>query len=322
MTEASRLAPRAGDAPAALTVGTMNFGKRTPEAEAKNIVALAIERGLRFFDTANVYEKGESERILGRALGARRGECFIATKVGFGRVGGQLEGLAPETVVRACDESLARLGTDFIDVYYLHVPDGNTPIEATLEGVAALLEAKKIRHFGVSNYASWQILEIFALTDRMGMPRPVIAQQLYNLLIRQLDVEYFKFTRKHPIHTTVYNALAGGLLARDHEVGVIPRGSRFDKNALYQRRYWTEAMFAFVRDLRALAAEEGRPLAELAYAWLAHRPGVDSVLVGPATTAQLETAVDAIGRPPSSDAVAKIDALHRAFSGTDATYAR
>ena len=112
------------------------------------------------------------------------------------------------------------------------------------------------------------------------------------------------------------------MLAREHAKEVIPRGSRFDKNALYQRRYWTDTMFQFVAGLREVAAGEGRPLAELAYAWLAHRPGVDSVLVGPGNVGQLDTAIDAVGRAPSAEANAKFDELQRAFAGTDATYAR
>jgi aryl-alcohol dehydrogenase-like predicted oxidoreductase len=307
---------------APLAIGTMNFGKRTPEAEAKKIVARAIERGFTFFDTANVYDNGESERILGRALKGRRASSFIASKVGFGRVDGKQEGLSPASVARACEGSLSRLGTDYLDVYYLHVPDAETPIASTLEAIKALLDAGKVRHFGISNYASWQILEIFTLCDAAGMPRPVLSQQLYNPLIRQLDIEYFKFTRKYPIHTTVYNALAGGMLARDHDKNEIPRGSRFDKNALYQRRYWSDTMFQFVAGLRAVAAEEGCPLAELTYAWLAHRPGIDSVLVGPATVQQLDMAIDAAARVPSSQASQKFDELYRAFAGTDATYAR
>ena len=300
----------------------MNFGKRTSAEEAERIVLRAIERGCTLFDTANVYESGESERILGKALGHRRHSCLIASKVGLNRHEGHAEGLARETVLKACDESLDRLGTDYIDVYYLHAPDAKTPIEQTLEAIQELLEANKIRHFAISNFASWQILEIKQVCDHLGIAHPMMSQQIYNLLIRQLDIEYFKFTRRYPIHTTVYNALAGGLLARDHKKDEIPAGSRFDKNTMYQRRYWSETMFAYVNDLRKIAESEGLTLAQLAYAWLGRRPGVDSILLGPATVAQLDFAVDAVERKLSPEAYEKIDALHQAFTGTDATYAR
>ncbi len=293
----------------------MNFGKRTPEPEARNVVARALERGLTFFDTANAYNDGESERILGRALGARRADCLVATKVGFGRTGGKAEGLSPLRVTSAIDESLARLGMDWVDVYYLHVPDYSTPIEATLEAVARVLESKKARAWGVSNFASWQILEMASLADRAGMPRPVISQQMYNLLIRQLEIEYFKFAAKHPIHTTVYNPLAGGLLSGKP-------GARFEKNALYQRRYLSKAFFEATAELGRLAERAGMTLVDLAYAWLARRPGVDSILIGPGSVAHLDAAVDAARRVLDDETRAAIDRVHLELAGTEATYAR
>ena len=321
--KASASASAGAAAPAALAVGTMNFGKRTPEAESVRIIERAVERGLVFFDTANAYNDGASERILGRALKARREQVFIATKVGFGRVAGKLEGLSQKTVLRAAGESLSRLQTDYIDLYYLHVPDYVTPIEETLDAVEELLKAGKIRHFAVSNYASWQVLQIMMSCDRRGIPRPAVSQVLYNLLIRQLDVEYFKFTREFTIHTSVYNALAGGLLSgRLDRSAPAPKGSRFDGNRFYRERYWSDRFFDLVDEHRAVASEEGLSLVELSYAWLAGREGVDSILVGPATVEQLDAAIDASAKSVSPEARARIDAIHRAFIGTDTSYAR
>jgi aryl-alcohol dehydrogenase-like predicted oxidoreductase len=315
-----------------LVLGTMNFGRRTPPAEAERIVARAVERGITMFDSANAYSDGDSERILGHALKAQRDAVQIATKVGFARIEDTTqgtsratfrpEGLTKGRVVRAIDESLARLGTDYIDVYYLHVPDHHTPIAETLDAIHALLDAKKIRSWGVSNYASWQILEMNAIADARNMPRPVIAQQLYNLLIRQLDIEYFKFTRQHPIHTTVYNALAGGLLSGKHAPGTELRGSRFENNALYRGRYLSDVMFTHVAALRELASEAGLTLIELAYAWLAQRDGVDSILVGPATVTHLDAAISACEKKVSTETCKRIDELYVAAQGTNATYAR
>jgi aryl-alcohol dehydrogenase-like predicted oxidoreductase len=317
-----RLSLRSPDAPARLVVGAMNFGKRTPEAEARDIVARALDRGITWFDTANAYVGGESERILGRALGKRRGECFVATKVGFGRNAGKPEGLSPARVLASIDESLGRLGMDYVDVYYLHVPDYATPLEATLEAMARVLESKKARAWGVSNYASWQILEMLSIAERAGMPRPAIAQQMYNVLIRQLEIEYFKFTARHPIHTTVYNPLAGGLLSGKHRRGAPTAGSRFDDNALYQRRYWSEPFFRATDELLGVAEGAGMSLVDLAYAWLARRPGVDSILVGPATVAHLDAAIEARERVLDEGTLAAVDRAYRELAGTDATYAR
>lgn len=306
-----------------LTIGTMNFGARTPKAEARRIVDRALERGATFFDTANVYGDGESERILGDALRGRRERAQIATKVGFLRRDGRPEGLAARTVRTAVEESLERLRTEFLDVYYLHVPDHATPLQHTLDGLQPLLEAGVVKAWGVSNYAAWQVLELNGLCDARGMPRPAISQVLYNLLVRQLDVEYFAFTRHHRIHTTVYNPLAGGLLARPARPGeAVPSGSRFEKNKLYRGRYWSNALLELAGRYQALAAEHGLTAVTLAYAWLRARPGVDSILAGPGSAAHLDEALDAVAVKLPDALLTEVDAIHRAYLGTDASYAR
>jgi aryl-alcohol dehydrogenase-like predicted oxidoreductase len=317
------LLPRKPSEPVSLHVGCMNFGKRTPEADARRIVVRALERGLSFFDTANAYNGGDSERVLGKALGADRDRCAIATKVGFGRIDGRPEGLRPERVLRSIDESLERLGTSWVDVYYLHVPDRSVPIEETLGAMKQVLASGKAKRWGVSNYASWEILEMMTLADRTGMARPAISQQMYNVLVRQLDVEYFKFTARYPIHTTIYNPLAGGLLVGKHKLdGSTLRGSRFEKNALYQSRYWSEPFFKALDDLRVIADSCGLSMTDLAYAWVASRPGVDSILIGPASVQHLDAAIDGSHLALSAEALVRVDAVHKAMTGTDASYAR
>src|SRR3954452_18715173 len=261
---------------ASIVVGTMNFGKRTPEEEARRIVDRAFDRGVPIFDTANAYNDGESEKILGRAPHGRRKESPPANKEGAGVRKGASEGLAPGRVRDACDESLSRLGVEQIDLYYLHKPDLKVPIDQTVGAVHDLLRAGKIANWGVSNFASWQIVEIEGLCDRAGMARPAVSQVIYNVLVRQLDVEYWAFTRQHPIHTTVYNPLAGGLLAGRALRAEPPKGSRFDGNKMYQRRYLSDRFFELVEAYSGLAREAGLTPVQLAYGWLATRPGVDS----------------------------------------------
>jgi len=307
-----------------VAVGCMNFGKRTPEDESVRVIARALERGVTWLDTANTYNEGESERIVGRAIARDRDRCILATKVGLARVSGKPEGLSPARVLRAIDESLDRLGTGHVDVYYLHAPDRATPLAETLSAVDEILRAGKAGAWGMSNFASWQVLDAMNLADARSMARPIVAQQMYNAMIRQLDVEWFAFARAHPIHTTVYNPLAGGFLTGKHARSKEPeKGSRFDGNKMYQRRYWSDRMFDFVDALTAIAKEEAITLVDLAYAFCAQRPGVDSVLLGPATVAQLDAGIDACQRAPLSDsAKKKLDDLSVAFQGTDATYAR
>lgn len=304
-------------------LGAMNFGKRTTEAESRSILARALELGIVHIDTANAYGEGISEKIVGAAVRDVRDNVVIATKCGFGRVAGKLEGLSRAHIREAADASLSRLGSDWIDIYYLHVPDHDTPIEETLDGLADLLEAKKIRAWGVSNYAAWQVVEMIQKADARKMPRPVIAQQLYNILLRQLDVEYFGFARRYQMHTTVYNPLAGGLLSGKHaRDGSTQGGSRFDKNRLYQGRYFTDAMFDRVEALEDLARAEKMSLLELSYAWLSGATGVDSILLGPASVKQLEEGVSACARGLTPEVRGLVDALYRMWLGTDTYYVR
>ncbi len=306
-----------------IALGTMNFGKRTPEKEAREILDVAFERGVRLWDTANAYVQGESERIVGRAAKGRRESVYIATKVGFGTNVGKPEGLSRARITAAIDESLSRLDTDYVDIYYLHVPDHGTPLEESVDAIAELLQKKKMRAWGVSNFASWQILQMMYLADERKIARPVISQQLYNLLIRQLDVEYWKFTKRFPIHTTVYNPLAGGMLTgRHHKDGSTFAGSRFDKNKLYQGRYTNDVMFDRVAELATIARAAGLSLVELSYAWLAQRSEVGSILVGPGTKSHLLDALSAIEKSVPGATLAELDLAWVRWMGTETTYAR
>lgn len=313
------LDPRAPGAPALVVVGCMNFGGRTPEPEAHAIVHRALERGLTAFDTANYYGSGASERILGPVLEGLP-DVRIATKCGLMQVAGKPEGLRPERVLKAVDESLERLRRERVDLLYLHAPDRRTPIEETLGAVADLLRAGRIQHFGVSNYAAWEVLEILHLCDQKGLPRPRVSQVLLNLAIRQVEVEYLRFAAKYRLHTTVYNPLAGGLFARPIDRAAAPP-ARFEVQR-YRDRYWSDRIFAFADALHALAAEAGTTSLHLAYAWLAAHGGVDSILVGPGTVAHLDAAMDACARPLPPGVAGKLAALQRDFDGTDARYAR
>jgi aryl-alcohol dehydrogenase-like predicted oxidoreductase len=301
----------------------MNFGKRTTPDESERIVRRALERGVTVFDTANSYNAGESERILGRALGRDRERVTLSTKAGLGVNPGRPEGLSPAAVRRALEASLERLGVDRVDVYYLHVPDRATPIEQTLDVVAELVASGRVDAWGASNYSAWELLEMRALAASRGLAPPAVTQLLYNLLHRELDIEYFAFARRHPIQTLTYNALAGGLLTGSHKWDETPeKGSRFDGNAMYRRRFWTREMFRRVDQLGEVARSEGLTLVELAYAWLASRPGVDAILVGPATVEHLDAALAAAARKLSETALAKLDELALGWIGTDTHYVR
>lgn len=316
------LRPRAPEAPVSLAIGCMNFGRRTPEREARRIVDRALERGVRWFDTSDSYQDGASERLLGLALKGVP-DAGVATKVGLRRVKGRNEGLAPDVLRRAIDESLERLGRTHVDLYYLHAPDRAVPIAETLDAMNEIVTSGRARAWGVSNFAAWEILDLLHRCDARGLPRPAVSQVLYNAAIRQIEVEYLRFAQTHRLHTTVYNALAGGLLAGTLRPDAPPPpGSRFDTAAHYRARYWTERLFHFAEGCVDIARTHDLTPPQLAYGWLASRPGVDSILLGPATLEHLDAALDACTRPVPEAALTALGALQRAFDGTDARYAR
>lgn len=304
---------------ATLTVGTMNFGTRTSAAESKRIIERALELGLTRFDTANMYGDGASETILGEVLEGRRAQVHLATKVGIFRN----EGLGKARVVAALDESLKRLRTDHVDLYYLHQPDPKTPFDETLEGLAQVLKAGKAKAWGVSNFAAWQIAELDHRAPSHGLPKASTSQVIYNLLVRQLDVEYFAFARHRKLQTVIYNPLAGGLLARPPSEGPKPpKGSRLESNSRYTKRYWSGSMRGLASRVHEIAAAEGLPMVTLAYAWLFGHPDVAEVLAGPASIDHLDAAEQSVGVTLRPEVRAALDTAHREYLGTDATYAR
>lgn len=279
-----------------LTLGTMTFGDQTGEKEAKRIVDLALSRGVNSFDTANSYTQGASEEILGRALRGRRNEVILATKVfnqmGEGRNG---RGLSRHNILASVEASLKRLQTDYIDIYYLHEPDYATPIEETLAVMTELRQAGKIRYLGVSNFAAWQIAEAVWTADKHNYIKPILSQNVYNLITRGADDELMPFLDRYDIGMFAYNPIAAGLLSGKYTgVREAIEGSRFAVNSLYAGRYWREDNLLAAERLTALAAENGLTLLELAMQFVLRHPVVDSVISGVTKLEQLESNLVAI----------------------------
>ncbi len=282
-----------------VVMGTMTFGSQVQDGAAKRMVDCCLDAGINMFDTANAYNGGESERMLGRALSGRRDRVLIATKV-FNPMGHEPEdrGLSRPAIHRAIDGSLERLGTEHVDVYYMHQPDPHAPIEETLEAMNELVSRGKVRHFGVSNYAAWQICEIACICDRRGFEAVRISQQMYNLLARRIEEEYASFSERFGTFDIAYNPLAGGLLTGKHRFDSSPsEGTRFSTE-MYRRRYWNRLQFEAVETLRQTAKEREMTLVELSFRWLLTRRLVDAVLVGASSVEQIETNLAACEAPP------------------------
>lgn len=305
-------------------LGTMMFGKRADAAEAKRIVDAALDHGINCFDTADMYQDGESERLLGRALTGRRGRCIVATKVGYGRDDeGNEEGTSRKAILRAIERSLANLGMDYVDIYYLHRPDCDAPTEETLAAMDEVIRAGKVRYFALSNFAAWQSFEVLRLCDENGWPRPATTQMIYNLLVRQIEHEYIPFCKAHDLHLTVYNPLAAGLLTGKYASLSDERaGGRFVDNAMYRSRYWSERFFGAMVRLKAIADDLGMSLTHLAINWIAQHGKADSILLGPSNEEQLLDCLAAGDLTIPDEGMEKIAEYLREFDGTDATYAR
>jgi aryl-alcohol dehydrogenase-like predicted oxidoreductase len=278
-----------------ISLGTMTFGKQVDEPTASSMVDLCIDRGINFFDTANVYNAGASEAILGRILGACREKIILATKVGI-RVGDASDqaGLSKQAIQRQIDESLSRLRTDYVDLYYLHQPDAATPIEETLDAFDRLVRAGKIRAVGVSNYSAWQVCRMRWIADLNKHLPVAVAQPMYNLLARNIEPELLPMCKTFGFGTVCYNPLAGGLLTGKHHENQNPAsGSRFDGNAVYRDRYWRAENFQALERLQKAAGSEGRSLLSVALNWLLHHTPIDCVILGASSIKQLESNLNA-----------------------------
>jgi aryl-alcohol dehydrogenase-like predicted oxidoreductase len=308
----------------ALSLGTMMFGGQTNKQDSVSIMDYAYENGVNFWDTANVYNQGDSERIVGKALKKRREEIFLATKVN-GQMGKNPfdRGLSRRNILHAADASLKRLDTDYIDLYYMHVPDYETEIEESLEAMTSLVHKGKIRYVGVSNFAAWQIADMLAICDKRGYIAPVITQNVYNVITRGVESELVPFLSKHGLGMAVYNPIAGGLLAGKHKPGKPSENTRFANSSEYYERYWSDENFTAVEKLTEIAKNAGMSILRLAMRWCASRPGVTSVISGVSRLEQLSQNIASLDGPElDQETLAACDDVWRSLAGTRFAYNR
>lgn len=310
-----------------LVLGTMTFGDTVDASGAAKMVDAALDAGISHIDTANGYAGGDSERILADLLATRRDRVTVATKAGMPNPdAGNDSPLSARGLRASVEASLSRLGTDYVDLFYLHQPDRAAPMAETLQTAADLVQEGKIRALGVSNFAAWQIGETNRVADDVGAPRPIVAQQLYNLLARRIEEEYAEFAEVTGLITMVYNPLGGGLLTGKHSLEAEPVDGRFGDSrlaAMYRERYWNAAIFEAIARLTAVANEAGMPLTELAMRWLVSKPAAGPILLGGSKVEHLQANIAAIGNGPlDSDIVAACDAVGATLRGPMPNYNR
>lgn len=282
-----------------IMLGTMTFGDQVDERTAASMVEIARTAGVWTFDTSNNYNDGRSEEILGRIVKPFRDQILITTKVGspVGQQDPSAVGLTAKAIRNGIDASLRRLGTDYVDLYYLHRPDWNTPIEESLEAIAELVASGKVLSVAQSNYAAWQVAEMHYLAERNGWPKVQTTQIMYNLLARRVETEYAACSRRFDLFNVVYNPLAGGLLTGKHLADKSwAEGTRFSKES-YRDRYWNEAQFDAVTGLHQLATRTGLTLVELAFRWVRDQPLTDSIVLGASSEEQLRGNLAALSGP-------------------------
>ncbi|MFN8638451.1 MAG: aldo/keto reductase [Dehalococcoidia bacterium] len=294
-------------------LGTNNFGGRTNEADTKSVIDACFEQGINFIDTADVYgNRGLSEEFIGRALKGRRHEVLIATKFANPMGEGPLtRGGSRSYIMRAVEDSLRRLDTDYIDLYQMHAPDSHTPLEETLRTLDDLVSAGKVRYIGNSNYAGWQVADAHHVAKAGGYVPFISAQNAYSLLDRRPEAELVPAMRKFGLSMIPFSPLASGLLTGKYHRGEAgPEGARLSSGAMAQRML-TDRNFDTVEALEGFAQSHGHTLLELAFSWLASQPFVATVIAGATKPEQVAANAAAASWRLSAEEMAEVDQITR-----------
>ena len=279
-----------------LALGTMSFGADADETTATDLFARARDAGVNLFDCADVYASGRAETILGRLVAAVRDEVVLTSKVYFPTGSDpNARGTSRYHIVRAAEASLKRLGTDRIDVYFLHRFDDVTAIEETLRGLELLVQQGKILYPAVSNFAAWQTSKALGIADKHGWAPVVCTQPMYNLVKRQAEVEILPMAQSEGLGVMNYSPLGGGLLTGKYDARRKPDTGRLVDNAMYRVRYADTDYYEAAGKFVELARSWGHHPASLAIAWTASHPAITSTLVGARTLEQLQPCLDAAG---------------------------
>jgi aryl-alcohol dehydrogenase-like predicted oxidoreductase len=303
----------------ALSFGAGTFGGRgelfgawgdTDEAQARRLVDICLEAGVTMFDTADVYSGGASEEVLGAAVKGRRDQVILSTKAGLPTGDGPADaGTSRARLIKAVDQALRRLGTDYIDLFQLHAYDARTPVHEVLSTLDDLVRAGKLRYTGVSNFSGWQLMKSLADADRHGYQRYAAHQVYYSLVGRDYEWELMPLGHDQGVGAVVWSPLGWGrLTGRIRRGRPLPAGSRLHATADYGPPVEDEHLFRVVDALDAVAEETGRTVPQIAINWLLRRPTVSSVLIGARNEEQLRQNLGAVGWSLTDDQVARLDA--------------
>jgi len=272
-----------------LCLGTMAFGGAADKKESSKMFNVCRDAGINFFDCANVYEKGLSEKILGDLISDSRDQVIITSKVYF-PMGKDVNarGGSRKHIMSAVHESLKRLKTEYIDIYFLHRFDDFTPIEETLRAMDDLVSSGKILYLGASNFAAWQVAKGLGISERNGWSRFECIQPMYNLVKRQAEVEILPMALSEKVSVISYSPLGGGLLSGKYGLDKIPKNGRLIENKMYAERYSDPNMYQIAENLILLAEEQNCSPISLAISWVASHPAITAPIIGGRNADQLE----------------------------------
>ncbi|HUI17314.1 MAG TPA: aldo/keto reductase [Alphaproteobacteria bacterium] len=295
-----------------LALGTMMFGGATDEPTSRRIIARAREAGVNFIDTADQYNAGKSEEIVGRAIKSERDAWVLATKLGNAMgPGPNQRGLSRGWMHQAIDASLARLGTDYLDIYYFHREDPDTPLETSVAAMGDLVGAGKVRYFGLSNFRAWRVAEICRLCDELGIDRPIVSQPYYNAMNRMPEVEQLPVCAHYGLGVVPYSPLARGVLTGKYlpNAPLAPdsRAGRKDKRLLETE--WRHESLEIAQKVKTRAEAKGMSAGQFALNWVLNNALVTAAIVGPRNEAQLEDYLGALAHPFTAEDEAFVDGL-------------
>lgn len=300
-----------GVAVSELCFGTMSFGGDADEAESARLYAACRDRGVNFFDTADVYSGGRSEEILGGLIAKERDSLVISSKC-FGKTGNDINdrGANRRHIAMAVEASLKRLKTDRLDVFFMHQWDASVPLEETLRALEKLVADGKVLYLGASNYAAWQVAKGLGISERRGWPRFDVLQPMYNLVKRQAEVEILPLALAETIAVIPYSPLGGGLLTGKYGDDT-PAGGRLVANPMYARRYREEWTREVAGAFTAFAGDRGFHPVSLAVAWVGAHPAITCPIIGARDVAQLTPSLDATEIDMTPELRREIAALSR-----------
>jgi aryl-alcohol dehydrogenase-like predicted oxidoreductase len=296
-----------------LGLGTNAFGGRADKDTSIRVLHHAVENGITFMDTANVYTGTKSEEIIGEAFEGRRQDVILATKVGLKRGEGPNEsGSSRQHIMRELEASLRRLRTDYIDLYQIHTFDPKTPLDETLRALDDLVTSGKVRYVGASNYSAWQMMKSLAISKNQGLIQFVSVQPGYSLADRGVEREIVPFCLDQGIGLIPYFPLAGGILTGKYSGGSIPSGSLLEKNPNFAQRMDIKRMELGDQVVK-IAAEIGTSATALSLAWLLHQPAVSTVIAGATREAQIDENLKAVDLVLSDDVLQALDEASEQF---------